>query len=151
MSELMTAAEARRRGERAQAKIDAQAAELVRQAGLDDARRQADERNGVEILTDELLDMAADTITIQVSYNSHQADLDSRYGEIEQLIDGHPKDNEFLDDRWLAWDRVEVALTAKGYQTHRSIGLLPYPDDSERHLGKGPVNGRVVVTLQVEW
>ena len=151
MDELMNAAEARRRGDSAQRAIEARAAELLRQAEMDVARRQADGRSAVEILTGELLGLAAAKIAEQVSYNSHQADIDSRYGEIAHLVAGHPKDDETLDDRWSAWDCVEVALAAKGYKTHRSIGLLPYPDDGERHLGKGTGNGRVVVTLQAEW
>jgi hypothetical protein len=95
--------------------------------------------------------MAAALIAERVSYNSHRADIDSQYGDVERLVDGHPKDDYTLEARWLAWDQVEAALKAKGYETRRSIGLLPYPDYNERHLGKGPGNGRVVVTLQAEW
>jgi hypothetical protein len=140
MTKLMNAGEARKRGAAAQAAIEARAAELLRQAEIDDARRQADGRSEVEILTEELLAVAAETIANQVSYNSHRADIDSRYGEIEGLVNGHPKDDAALDDRWLAWDRVEAALVAKGYETRRNVGLLPYPG-----------NSRVVVTLQAEW
>ena len=43
---LMTASEARRRGATAQSAIEARVAEMLRQAEIDDARRQADERNG---------------------------------------------------------------------------------------------------------